>query len=423
MLTAVRLGGSEGREWDADTGRLLRRVENVVHPAAMTTARSPDGKQTVTADQQGVRIADTATGKLLHALEDTAHVNYTGLTWSPDGRSLALVYDFPGKSGLRVAEAATGRLLTLPTDYERAGVWSPDGKSLAVLSPDQRVRLLDPVSYRVARTLEGNIDGGIGLAWSADGKLLAGNVHTSLQVWSLATGKPLWKSDRPTRVAAWSPDGKKLATSDASAKGGVRIYQGESGNLLHEVPLQSSALAWSPDGRFLLAGPADAGEALAIDAGSRAVQLRLKDGVRGLRCARWSPDGKTFTTLSALGLLRVWDAATGEARRTMQLPGVIGYIPSAAWSPDGQMLAWANGDAIHLHDAAGASLGVLLPLGAFGQLAVTADGRYRGNDRIERAIRIVAQKRDGTSETLTVGEFEQKYGFKNDPATVRLTDK
>jgi len=107
----------------------------------------------------------------------------------------------------------------------------------------------------------------------------------------------------------------------------------------------------------------------------------------------------------------------------MQLPGVIGYIPSAAWSPDGQMLAWANGDAIHLHDAAGASLGVLLPLGAFGQLAVTADGRYRGNDRIERAIRIVAQKRDGTSETLTVGEFEQKYGFKNDPATVRLTDK
>jgi hypothetical protein len=32
------------------------------------------------------------------------------------------------------------------------------------------------------------------------------------------------------------------------------------------------------------------------------------------------------------------------------------------------------------------------------------------------------QKRDGTSETLTPAEFEQKSGFKNEPEKVRLTD-
>ncbi|MBI1913463.1 MAG: hypothetical protein HYS12_01715 [Planctomycetes bacterium] len=31
-----------------------------------------------------------------------------------------------------------------------------------------------------------------------------------------------------------------------------------------------------------------------------------------------------------------------------------------------------------------------------------------------------AQKPYGTSETLTPADFEQKYGFKNDPAKVRL---
>jgi hypothetical protein len=34
----------------------------------------------------------------------------------------------------------------------------------------------------------------------------------------------------------------------------------------------------------------------------------------------------------------------------------------------------------------------------------------------------VVQKRDGTTETLTPREFEQKYGFKNDPEKVRLTE-
>ena len=33
---------------------------------------------------------------------------------------------------------------------------------------------------------------------------------------------------------------------------------------------------------------------------------------------------------------------------------------------------------------------------------------------------MVVQKRDGTTETLTPGEFERKYGFKNEPERVRL---
>jgi WD40 repeat protein/serine/threonine protein kinase len=422
VLTALRPGDIQGREWDADSGRLLRRVLGAVTPGSKT-ARSPDGKQTVTADYKGVRITDTETGKVLHALEDSGHHFDSSLTWSPDGRSLALGYAIPGESGLRVVEAATGRPRPLSTDYERAGAWSPDGKTFAAFGHHGRVHLMNGAAYRVERTLEGAINGGTGLTWSADGKHLAARAHESLQVWSIETGKQQWKSDKPAHNSAWSPDGTKLASSDANANGRVRIYQAETGKLLHEVPLQSSLISWSPDGKYLVAGPADAGDALVIEPDGGTVRFHLKDGVRRLLCVRWSSDGKTFTTLSATGLLRVWDVATGEARRDTQMSGVIGGISLAAWSSDGQVLVWGSGGGIHLSDAVGEPLGALMPVGPYAQLAITADGRYRGNARVERAIRMVVQKRDGSSETLTPREFEQKYHFKNDPDKVRLIDK
>jgi hypothetical protein len=44
-------------------------------------------------------------------------------------------------------------------------------------------------------------------------------------------------------------------------------------------------------------------------------------------------------------------------------------------------------------------------------------------NRVERLIRMVVQKRDGSSETLPPHEFERKYGFKNEPDKVRLIEK
>jgi hypothetical protein len=157
-----------------------------------------------------------------------------------------------------------------------------------------------------------------------------------------------------------------------------------------------------------------------IGADSGTVRVKPR-GEFGGSSVRWSPDSKTFTTLANLSDLYVWDAATGAHRRLVSLARLPAYgSPPPAWSPDGQVLARATDAQIDLTDPDGWPLGVLLPGDHFGRLAVTADGHYRGSSRVERKIRMVVQKRDGSSETLTPREFEQKYGFKNDPEKVRL---
>jgi hypothetical protein len=53
-------------------------------------------------------------------------------------------------------------------------------------------------------------------------------------------------------------------------------------------------------------------------------------------------------------------------------------------------------------------------------LAVSADGHYRFTGDAQRHLVYVAQTAHG-QETLTPGEFEQKYGWTNDPDKVHLT--
>jgi WD40 repeat protein len=325
---------------------------------------------------------------------------------------------------VQVVEARTGRRIPPSLTGALPGAaWSPDGNFLAAVADDNTVRLWEAATGRAGKTLEGKLDAPPSfLAWSADGTRLAGATSRSLWIWSAETGKLLWHNDKGESLfqAAWSPDGKQLAVTDLGDKGAVRTYEAETGKLLHEVPLRAWGLAWSPDGRWLAATPYGPGECLVIDAASGAVRARTRPG-RDQRLVRWSADGKAFITIDHAGL-QVWDAATGEHRRGVPLALLPAGATLSAWSPDGHVLAVGNPFQISLTDDNGLPLGELLPSDPFAYLAVTPDGHYRGSARAERLTRIVVQKRDGSSETLTPSEFEQKYGFKNDPAKVRLTE-
>jgi WD40 repeat protein len=423
---AIVLGFIQGPHglYDPETGRSIRIFHGPHNVAAL--AVSPCGKQVTLAASNGLRLHNSKTGDLQHFLEKLqVHKPMTSVSWSADSRRLAVRYVLPEVRMLYVA-TGTQRPLFLLEDAV-AAAWSPDGKVLAVSARDGYVRLHDDASSRLLKKLEmkGDLPAFV-LAWSADGKVLAGGGGTRLYIWSVETGKQLWHNDKHLAIQsiAWSPDGARLATSDWHDKGAVRAWDAREGKLLYQVPMPSWGLAWSPDGKTLAAGPRYGGKCVLIDNASGDVFGRLRGDFEELSSIRWSSDGKTLTTHDHRGryaLLRVWESATGEERRATQLSW--GGRAEGTWSPDGRVLAQTSAFEIHLNDAAGRHLGVLLPGEPFEQLAVSSAGHYRGTARVEGAIRMVVQKRDGTSETLTPAEFAKKHRFKNDPSKVRLLEK
>jgi WD40 repeat protein len=253
--------------------------------------------------------------------------------------------------------------------------------------------------------------------------MLAGTFYALLWVCSAETGEVLWQSDKQDVARlAFSPDGSQLAVTypGDTVKGWVRFFEAGTGKLLREVPLPGWKMAWSPDGKTLAVNSMEASAHLValIDAATGTVRVRVPG-----EAIHWSSDVKSFSTAVQTHTgtyVRVWDAAGGKPLRSTRVAGTPVAHANLAWSPDGRALARNRGYGVHLYNDVGHLLGVLVPGDAFGYLAIRADGHYRGNARLERAIRMVVQKRDGTSETLMPAEFEQRYGFKNDAAKLRL---
>jgi WD40 repeat protein len=432
--------------FDPSTGRRLRSFD--ASDSRCLAAWSADFQQMATFGERGVHLYETSSGKRMHTLEEgTGNPQILTLGWSPDSRRLAVGGHY-GRTTLRIVDAATGQRQSAPQDAFHVAAWSPDGRFLAAKGAENSLRTWDAVTLRPLRTMDFNGHGSslplAAMEWSPDGKLLAAGGDGHFSIWSGETGKELyWKDVGNFGALAWSPDGGRLAFSKWSGnslrpEGSVFIWQRDNGKV-QDVPLPAYRLAWSPDGRKLVISTGWERE------GVGRYSLVLLDAASGKLLAKgpeinpeiaeafhWSPDGKTFVTFNNkrfgpeaerfLGSIGVWDGERCVLLRSTPLPK-LQEMQCAAWSPDGRVLACARDSQIYLFDASGQALGVLLPYDTFGQLTITAAGRFRGNARAERLIRMVVQKRDGSTETLTPAEFEQKYGFKNDPAKVRLIDR
>jgi WD40 repeat protein len=329
----ARVATADGRRvvlWDAGTGRQLHRLTEADEPEVRCLAFSADSRTLATGERGRVRLWDVATGRLRTTWEiHDRGIPITALAFAPDGGELALTLD---ESSIELRDVPSGKPIAIPDReriYGRHPLFSPVGAVLPAGGPDdegERDHLFDLRTRRPLR-IRGQGHELRGIAFSPDGRYLAGANGNSLRLWELATGGVALLMRQPEgpydHAVAFSPDGRRLAVGTSET---AEVWDLPTGRRLHRFPTPEGrvmAVHFTPDGRSLFA------------ATSLVHRWDLRTGLRELPRANsaghvlglaLSADGKTLATGYEDHQLWLWDVPTGKALGRLDLPQTPPYV-------------------------------------------------------------------------------------------------
>ena len=122
---------------------------------------------------------------------------------------------------------------------------------------------------------------------------------------------------------------------------GIRRYWEAYRHTLEGHTGHVRAVTFSPDGKTLTSASND-GTIRLWDAITGAVRQTLEWDNNEISAVAFSPDGKTLASASYPGTIRLWDATTGAAQPLFEGHNIL--VQAIVFSPDGKMLASASYD-------------------------------------------------------------------------------
>jgi WD40 repeat protein len=229
----------------------------------------------------------------------------------------------------------------------------PDGKWVATAASNWHIKLFDPTTGAVLRTLTGPKDSVFDVAVSPNGAYLAAGSNTGAWVWDLRDDAPPRRIEVPKTMfpefwagrVTFSPDSARLAFTFTD---GLVVQDAATGKheytLVEQRGMWFADAAYSPDGSAMLTSrrPDRSGSPLALRDPATGKSRIAWEGDHGqANTVRWFKDGRRFAATGSDGHVRMWDT-TGKLLRTFS--GHTGGVQGVAVSPDQTRLASAGKD-------------------------------------------------------------------------------
>jgi WD40 repeat protein len=355
-------GAQDGtvRLWDPVTGH--ERAVLRGSPGFVALAYSPDGRRLAASTGDQLYLWDAVSGQTVANLgrHDTSPwVGPPPFGFDPTGRRL-----ISGRGNEVCSwDAGTGKLVVVVGRFGSPVfllAYNPDGKRIAAAAVNDPVaRLWHAEAGKEVAALPGHTALS-GLFFSADGSrlLTTGNYPDSTaRLWDAITGQRIAVLAGHTNTIAWaafSPDGRRIATASADKTG--RLWDGATGQLIAVLRGHAGRLGWvrfSPDGRRVLTRSDDATLRLwDAETGELAAVLRGHGGSGGAFAVEpvFTPDGSYLLSGGLDGTVRLWDLRLVERQGILRGHG--SFVYDVAFHPDGEEVASAAWDGtVRLWDA------------------------------------------------------------------------
>jgi WD40 repeat protein/DNA-binding SARP family transcriptional activator len=318
------------------SGQVLSQMQS--GSPELTVAYVPHSGLVVSANQDGTLAVWTPAAVV------AASVPGMLPSFAPSGASVVS----GGADGVYLWTPASGDERRLPgTDASAVAAFSPDGRTVASVSVDPNDASADVVVSDLAggqaRRLAFPAFPRYAVAIDRDGRVAVGGEDgdPGAGQWAVyvengdGTGRvELHGATDTTTALAFSPDGKLLA--GASFDGSVRIWNLRTGAVQRRIEADPAGVAdvsWNHDGTRLATADSDGTVGIWPLAGG--APTFLVGHVGPVNTAAFNPAGDRVVSTGADGTVRVWDAAGGDTLLVLhQTAG--GASNGAAFSPDGR---------------------------------------------------------------------------------------
>ena len=342
------------RLWDAANGALIRALNRGVHgckrcrSAQMVPdlSRRLEGSSSTQSDT--ARSSSGTLPKGARSVAFRATRSYPGSRIPPRRQADCLGRLWLEPEALGSGNRALQQELRGHEENPECVAYSPNGRLIATGGGDQLALIWDSATGALLHTLRGHDGSVLGVSFSPDNRTLASaDGEGGIRIWDAARGFEIARvrDSGSVKGIAYSPNGRFLAT--AVSDNAIRLW--ETAALTHvEHRVLGHHRGWSfraaytSDGRIVddRMGPGPA-----LRRGYRASDPRVRD--RRVRRRDWTIDparrqgdrhGK-----ERRDVVELWDAATGQKLFTFN--DHRGVVKCATFSPDGKTIASAGATA------------------------------------------------------------------------------